>query len=669
MHINVDQRAHRIIVSCSGALDAVSAPMLEAAVLPAFEAGRGPFVTLVLLDLVKVHHLSSAGIRSLMVLIKAARQARANVQGNFLQFRVCRASPGVQRVLEMVNLWGALTERTPVSGRQAAHRPDAGADYRAVVSRVRDAFGPPIPDPARDGLVNQAITQALDRLSGSRTGRSRRSGRCVEAPIGVERASLPLDPAPVGETLSRLIDRFDGLPIVGHPRYLHEAVGPTGIPAMAGQLVAAVLKPDLLDGEAGQALRGVEREVIDMCADLVGYDPASAGGVFTCGGAGTIIHGVRLGIEQAHQGAFRRGLGCPMAVVASDVESAARRAALGWLGLGTDSLVTVATDEDNSMRLDDLEATLRRLVDQGVRIACVVTTMGGAGSFGVDNLDFVVQLRDELVAEYGLPYRPHVHADAAIGWAWAVFNGYDFEVNPLDFPPATLRSLWDVHAGIRRLKLADSVGIDFHRAGYAPYPASLLLCRERELMDPGRDRAATGRVTAGEESIDPACSSMEGVSPAGPILAAWANLVTLGRGGFRALLGHAVTVAEALRSRLDSDSHTCVVNDYNYGPVTLFRAYPAGVDAREAYLDERFEPAHAPDLLVHNDYNRRLAGALARAGKSGDGVTLSLVDCYRRTRQGTPIVALRSAVMSPFATEESVGELLQCIDAARQEIA
>lgn len=53
----------------------------------------------------------------------------------------------------------------------------------------------------------------------------------------------------------------------------------------------------------------------------------------------------------------------------------------------------------------------------------------------------MVTLRNELVQEFSLPYCPHIHADAVIGWAWSVFTDYPFEVNPLGFRPRTVRAL------------------------------------------------------------------------------------------------------------------------------------------------------------------------------------------------------------------------------------
>ena len=105
--------------------------------------------------------------------------------------------------------------------------------------------------------------------------------------------------------------------------------------------------------------------------------------------------------------------------------------------------------------------------------------MGSTDAFGLDDLEGIVRLRDELVTEFNLPYRPHVHADAVIGWAWSVFNDYDIEDNPLGFRRRTVRALAGATRRLQHLALADSIGIDFHKTGFAPYISSLFLVKDR----------------------------------------------------------------------------------------------------------------------------------------------------------------------------------------------
>lgn len=90
-----------------------------------------------------------------------------------------------------------------------------------------------------------------------------------------------------------------------------------------------------------------------------------------------------------------------------------------------------------------------------------------------------MRLRERLAEEYKLAKPPHIHADAVIGWVWSVFKNYDFAGNPLGFHTRTLRSLQDSLIRMGDLSLADSVGFDFHKTGYAPYISSAFLVKDR----------------------------------------------------------------------------------------------------------------------------------------------------------------------------------------------
>src|SRR4029079_3336137 len=149
-----------------------------------------------------------------------------------------------------------------------------------------------------------------------------------------------------------------------------------------------------------------------------------------------------------------------------------------WLGIGEEQVVRVPTTDDNQMRVDDLRQRLHDIVAGGRRIACIVATMGTTDAFGLDDLAGIARTRDELVRERALDYTPHVHADAVIGWAWSVFNDYDFEQNPLGFRHRTVRATAEPARRIKHLGLADSLGVDFHKTGFAPYISSAVLLRD-----------------------------------------------------------------------------------------------------------------------------------------------------------------------------------------------
>ncbi len=538
------------------------------------------------------------------------------------------------------------------------------AAYREHLHCLRQQFPPPVSDRTRDAYFAVSILRALDEVDKLKSELPF-LGRPEELDYSAARqAALVEGMSDVEHVSQLLIDKLRGMPLWGHPRTQINVAAPPTIPSIIGALLPTIFNPNLVSDDASQGVALAEEEVVAMTARLIGYDPAQAAGVFTFGGTGTILYGVKIGIEKAIPEAMDEGVGRDGVLLTSQQSHYGRLNAAGWLGLGERNVWTVPTTIDNAIRLDQLAESARAALRQGKRIVAFIATLGTTDAMGLDDLAAIVQLRDELVQEFQLDYRPHVHADAVIGWAWSVFKDYDFQANPLGFRPRTVRALAGVCRHISQLHLADSVGIDFHKTGFAPYVSSLFLVRDGQDLQTlvrGRDEMPylfqTGQRHPGVFTLE---TSRSGCG----VLAALANLRLFGKTGLRCLLGHLVEMAELLREYLDGHAHTTVLNGGNFGTVTLFRVYPPGVDTWTIKDRERTDPQAAELLRTHNEYNRRVFHHLHQTAMQGDGVLISMTDCYRRSDYGEPIVGLKSYMLSPFIDEPHVEELLQNVLAA-----
>ena len=540
--------------------------------------------------------------------------------------------------------------------------------YRDHLTRIRDTFPAPISDRKHDAYFVFSILRALDAVDDLKSelpllGRP----RALEyAPA--ERAELAEDGRSVEEVARLLVDQLEGMPIWGHPRTQINVVPPPSIPSVIGSLLPAIYNPNLVSDDTSFGLMLTEAAVAAMTSRLIGYDPERAAGVFTFGGTGTVLYGAKLGIEKAFPDAMDTGVPPGGVILASGQSHYCRLNVAGWLGLGEENVVAVPTHLTNDIRIDLLEKAARDLLDQGRRIVALVATMGTTDAFGIDDLDAIADLRDRLVEDYGLDYTPHIHADAVIGWAWSVFNDYDFEENPLGFRPRTVRALASARRRISKLHRADSVGIDFHKTGFAPYVSSLFLVRNRDdmqLLVRGREQMPY-LFQSGERH--PGVYTLETSRGGSGVLAAYANLQLFGRTGLRVLLGHLVEMAETLREHLEGHDSTTVLNHDGVGTVTVFRVYPDGVDTWTVKDRERTSPAAREELLRHNDYNRRLYRYLYDRAMRGEGVHISMTDCYRQTDYGEPMVGLKSFILSPFIDERDVEQLVRDILDAREAI-
>lgn len=541
--------------------------------------------------------------------------------------------------------------------------------YQQIVQSLRQAFPQPVSDRLHDAYFAFSFLRALDQVDRMKSV-SPLLGKPETLDYAAAKERRMADvPSTLEHVTEELVEHLSGLFISGHPRSQINVVPAPTIPSLIGGMLPSIYNPNLCSDESGRRVSVAEVEVTSMTADLVGYSAATAGGAFTFGGTGTTLYGAKIGLEKACPGTARAGLREPATIVCSDRAHYACLTVANWLGLGDDNVVQVPTTPDNELRTCLLETMLRDVLKEGRKVAAIVATMGTTDAFGLDDLSTVVEIRDRLRDEFQLDYSPHIHADAVIGWAWSVFNDYDFDANPLGFGPRTLRALAGTSRRIRHLGLSDSLGIDFHKTGFTPYVSSLfLLRRSEELKLISRDQSTTpylfqsGHHHPGKFTLE---TTRSGSGP----MAALANLLLFGKDGLRSLLGHLVTQAAELSTHLKAHPSTTVLNGDNFGPVTLFRVYPDGVDTFVAPKREQADASYRDQLRAHNAYNRRIFELIHSEALQGCGVVLSLTDCYRLSDFGEPIVALKSYIMSPFSEPENVSSVLESIWRARQIIA
>ncbi len=540
------------------------------------------------------------------------------------------------------------------------------APYRSVLDQIRLAFPQPVSNRVHDSYFVHSIMRAIDAVDALKSERPILGERLPLDYESARRANIPDIGSTVEEVTAELVTYCEGLTLWGHPRTQQNVVAPATISSLIGVLLSSMYNPNLAWDEYSHRVALAEVEMVAMTARLIGYEPERASGVFTFGGTGTTFYGIKAGLEKALPGSMEEGIREDVVIFASDCSHYCRYNIAGWLGLGSKSLITIPTDSRNAMDLRRLREEVLAAVKGGKKIAAIIATMGTTDAFGIDDLKGIASLRDEIVRTYDLSYSPHIHADAVIGWAWSVFNDYDFEANRLGFRPKTIRALAGAGQHIRYLPLADSVGIDFHKPGFTPYISSLVLFENGEnLTSLSRPQEQMPYLYQFGEHR-PGMYTMETSRSGTGVLAALANMKLFGKEGLQVILGHIVEMAELLSEHLQGHACTTVVNRENFGAVTLFRAYPDDVDTFQINEQENTNPNFRDSLLRHNDYNRKIYQYVHEEGMAGRGVVLSITDCYRQTDYGEPVVALKSFILSPFVDEENVETVVQKVLEARK---
>lgn len=544
------------------------------------------------------------------------------------------------------------------------------SSYRDILAKVRLAFPSPVSDRVHDSYFVHSMMRAMDEVDALKSNR----------PILGEYTALDYEAAlqsnlnesgmSIEEVTSELVAYCNGLTIPGHPHTHHNVITPPTIPSLIAMLITSVYNPNVVWDEYSHRVALAEVEVGAMMARLIGYNTEHSGGLFTFGGTGTTLYGIKVGLEKAVPAANSDGIKEDVTLIGSSASHYCRYNVASWLGIGANNLITVSADARNSMNLDELREKLHSALRSGAKVAGIVATMGTTDAFGVDDLAAIVKIRDEMVEEFKLPYRIHVHADAVIGWAWSVFNDYDFENNPLGFRPRTLRMLATARRDIHHLHLADSVGIDFHKSGFTPYTSSMVLFKERnDLSLLSRSQKQMPYLYQFGE-YRPGMYTLESSRSGSGVMAAFASLKLLGKLGFQTLIGHLVEMTQLLREHLVGQDSVAILNRDNVGSVTVFRVYPDADDVLRLLEAENNDEAYRDKLLQNNDYNRAVFKWMhdeVMAARGG-GV-LSLTDCYQLTSYGEPMLGLKSFIISPFIEDDMIEAVVKKISEARKSIA
>ncbi|WP_129597899.1 pyridoxal phosphate-dependent decarboxylase family protein [Anaerophilus nitritogenes] len=472
-----------------------------------------------------------------------------------------------------------------------------------------------------------------------------------------EKAKMPEESTSIKEVMKEVASYFNGMFNWVHPKAMFNVTPPAAIPSVMGNLMGAMFNPNLVEEEYSGNIAALEVEVVGMISDLVGYDTSQSIGHFTFGGTGAYLFATKLALTKCLGKESRwEGIRKDPQILVSKVGHYAVKNCTDWTGLGMNNVRAIDIQEDSSMNLDHLEQVMERCYEEGKPIAMIVATMGTTDAFGIDDLKGIAEICDKFVKKHNLKNRPFIYADAVIGWAWSVFNSYDFKENDMEFSKDTLKAIEECREKIKYLYLADAIGIDFHKTGFTSYNSSMICLKDHNLLDlVTRDRNQMAYLyqfsayTPGEYTLE--CSRGGNYA-----LGAWCNLKYFGLEGYRAILGNLIESEKSLRKVIENESSMVCVNYKDHGLVTLFRVYPKSLKkilgseqfAKEQYDKEFKDPSYKESLVKYNEYQFKVVNELQKILFEENGPALSFTSNFRVTSYKEPIAAIKAYPMSPY---------------------
>lgn len=289
------------------------------------------------------------------------------------------------------------------------------------------------------------------------------------------------------------------------------------------------------------------------------------------------------------------------------------------LGIGRSNLVAVATDHNNRIRIDALQARCEEIAAAGGKVMAIVGIAGTTETGHIDPLEDMAQIASKVGA--------HFHVDAAWGGA-------------------TLLS--STHRGLLKgIEQADSVAIDAHKQMYVPMGAGMVLFKDPSLVDVIEHHA---EYVIRRGSKDLGSHTMEGSRP-GMAMLVYSALHVMGRAGYQLLIDQSIEKARSFAQLISQQADFEVITEpelclltYRYVPAQLKAALGNATDEQK----KRITP-----LL--NQMTKHIQKSQRETGNSFVSRTKLTPQQYA----GESTTVFRSVLANPLTTFEMLGEILQ----------
>jgi glutamate decarboxylase len=298
-------------------------------------------------------------------------------------------------------------------------------------------------------------------------------------------------------------------------------------------------------------------------------------------------------------------------VICSELAHYSIQKAMGLLGLGTENLIRIPTDENNKMRIDFLKKAIGNCHALNQQIIALIGIAGTTECGSIDPL--------EEMAAIAAANNIYFHVDAAWG-------------GPIKFSE-TYRHL------IKGIEKADSITIDGHKQLYLPMGIGLILFQHPKTASLIEKES---EYIIRKTSIDLGKRSIEGSRPANSFYLQ-AGLKLLGKRKYAWLIDKGIQTARQMSAivLVQPDFELLTPSETN---IFLYRYVPESVREKTVKVNQHL-----------NDLNKALQQKQMQHGRTFVSYTTVPLETYQKQR----IVGLRVVVANPFIEVFHFEEILK----------
>ena len=150
----------------------------------------------------------------------------------------------------------------------------------------------------------------------------------------VKKARIPEKAQDLDKVIGDCVDLFKGMPDVSSPLTMSNVWPQPNNASIIASMLPLIFAPNIIEGEYAWNVHKAELESGGMLADLFGWDPEKAGAVYTYGGSGCWLYGLKYALTRVLPGSRDKGVRTDGKVLVSSQAHYCRENATDWTGLG-----------------------------------------------------------------------------------------------------------------------------------------------------------------------------------------------------------------------------------------------------------------------------------------------------------------------------------------------
>lgn len=377
--------------------------------------------------------------------------------------------------------------------------------------------------------------------------------------------TIPLTTQAPTQVIKGLLPLFGNCINWNHSGAMFNVTPPVNILGVAVNVITSILNPNLAEDRSSGLLAYTEQQVCKILSGLVKWDKNDIFGMSCFGGKATNFYAIKNAIFNA-QAKLRGDFDITKAFyITGDRGHPCQVEVAQMQGLRPDNVVTIKTDRIGQMIVSDIQKEISKRLEKGQIFLGITLNAATTMEYIVDDIEQVVELRDNIKVTHGLSYTPPIHADAVLGWVWLFME----KLNDVKIHQGVSQiAKWKaskMYEKVAKLSLVDSLGIDFHKLGFTAYQSSFFLTRS--LTASSIDNLKFGELSPYKHTIE-LSRGAQGV------ISALSALMGLGYEGYINLILNLVNAAETIRDTLEKHPNVHVLDRDSLGICSVVSLVP-----------------------------------------------------------------------------------------------